>query len=343
MPSDSRKVLRTAALSIAVVAAAALIVFAARPLLLLFAGVLAALTFRGAAEPIARRTRAPYGLCLALLVLLFLGCTVATVVWAAPKIADQARTFARDLPRALHAAAAKVQSVAPAANLGDKVSPDPSHVAKITQRVLSASVELLGAAVVVFFVGLFGAAQPGVYSDAALQLFPEDMRPRVDTVLGEVRVKLTRWLLGRLGAMVFMGVSSWIAFLVLKIPLAGFLALLTGALAFVEYAGAVTAAIPPIAFALAESPKKALMVAGVYTVLHVIEGYVLTPLVARAAVRIPPAVTLAGQVILGTFLGAIGLTFSTPLLVVGITSVATIRKMKRAEEKRESRGRLSLA
>jgi len=53
--------------------------------------------------------------------------------------------------------------------------------------------------------------------------------------------------------------------------------------------------------------------------LHIVEGYVLTPLLARKTVHLPPASTLATQVLLATLLGPLGLTFATPLLVVAVT------------------------
>ena len=44
-----------------------------------------------------------------------------------------------------------------------------------------------------------------------------------------------------------------------------------------------------------------------YTVLHVVEGYVITPLLARTSVDLPPALTLAGQALLGELVGILGL------------------------------------
>jgi len=338
MKPDARSIVRVVAIATVVIGAAIVVALTVRALLLLFAGLLVALTLRGAAEFVARRTRASYGASLAVVVVVLLAATTAAIVVAAPRLYEQAGVLARDLPPAARVAA---QTPLGAAVFGGGRL--ASHFASATRDVLSVSFAVLGALVVVFFIGLFGAAQPGLYARAACGLFPGDLRPRVARVLGNVRVMLTRWLLGRIVAMTFMGVSAWIAFALLKLPLAAFLALLTGLLAFVEYAGAVAAAVPPIVLAFAESPRKALMVGAVYTVLHVIEGYVLTPLLARAAVRVPPAIVLAGQVILGAAVGVIGLTFSTPLLVVGIAVVETLRAQKPAAEDASPRARLSLA
>jgi predicted PurR-regulated permease PerM len=94
----------------------------------------------------------------------------------------------------------------------------------------------------------------------------------------------------------------------------------------VEYAGAIASAIPPVILAFGQGPGTVLGVVVVYTVLHVIEGYVLTPLLARASVRLPPGVSLGTQALLGTLAGPLGLTFATPLLVVGVSAVQTWRE-----------------
>jgi predicted PurR-regulated permease PerM len=125
--------------------------------------------------------------------------------------------------------------------------------------------------------------------------------------------------------MVFVGVTTSLAFHFLRLPLALLFGLFAGLLTFVEYAGAVVSAIPPLLFAFAQSPGIALGVAVTYAVLHVVEGYVLTPLLARASVHLPPAVSLGTQALLGTLAGPLGLTFATPLLVVGVSTVEAFR------------------
>jgi predicted PurR-regulated permease PerM len=128
-------------------------------------------------------------------------------------------------------------------------------------------------------------------------------------------------------AMAFVGVTCAVAFALLDVPFAFTLGLFAGLLTFIEYVGAIISAVPPFLLAFTVSPATALAVLGVYTVVHVIEGYVLTPLLARIAVRFPPAITLAGQILMATLVGPLGLTFSTPVLVC----LAVIARSARGE------------
>ena len=49
--------------------------------------------------------------------------------------------------------------------------------------------------------------------------------------------------------------------------------------------------------------------------LHVLEGYVLLPLVQRRSVHLPPALTPVMQVLFGELLGFLGLFVAAPLTV----------------------------
>jgi len=59
----------------------------------------------------------------------------------------------------------------------------------------------------------------------------------------------------------------------------------------------------------------------VFTIAHIVEGYVLTPFITRGTVRFPPAFTLGFQLLLGGLFGVAGLTFATPVAVIGVIFV----------------------
>ncbi len=307
----------------ALAAALALVVLSARILLVLFAGVLFAVVLRAVASFAERHLRIPYKAGVAACVLLLATTSVCGVYFALPALAAQLSEVAKALPagvehiaQTLHVPLGKPQ------DLAGNLQKYAAHV--IT--ALGTSFEVLGGCVVLFFVGVYGAADPDSYARVLLWFVPSSKKRLVRRILDVSSNNLQRWLLGRLVAMLFVGVTSGIAFVVLKVPLAFPLAVLAGLLTFVEYIGAFASAAPPILLALTQSPTRALWVAIVFCVLHVIEGYVLTPLLAKTAVRFPPATTLASQAVLSTLLGPLGLTFATPLLVVVVSAAQEWRK-----------------
>ena len=327
-------------LAFGVAAIAALVVLAAKALLVLFGGCLLALVLRALASGLARRTNTSYGLCVAALVFTIMVGAVAMLVLVGPRLLDQIVELVNRLPAAVqdvltrfrHAPIGRI--IAPTTPRGGA---DAQAVAVSAFVALGTTLEVLGGVAVIFFVGVYGAARPSDYARVLFAVTPKHLRRRVIRALHRVENNLTRWILGRLVSMLFVGVTCALAFTLLHVPLALSLAVLAGLLTFVEYIGAIVSAIPPVVLSFTRSPTDALSVLIVYSVLHLIEGYVLTPLLARATVRFPPALTLAGQLVLGTLLGPLGLTFSTPLLILVLSAVApTLLRPRRVGDGRQT-------
>jgi predicted PurR-regulated permease PerM len=311
---------------VVIVAAALLVAFEARALFVLFGGVLLAVFLKTLAELICRHTRLPYVATVVALVLLHLGGMVAIVVIAGPSLVAQATTLAHTLPSALQQAFERARHV-----LGDGATiplpriedlrPEAKSVVAGASGAVTGTVEIVGGLVVAAFVGLYGALSPDAYTNIALALVTQERQARAREVLYETGRRLGRWLIGRAVAMAFVGIATGIGLHFLHVPLAVSLGILAGVLAFVEYIGAIASAVPPILLALGESPTRALGVVLLFTGVHVIEGYLLTPFLARKAVHFPPAYTLAAQTVFGALFGVMGLTFATPTCIVAATLV----------------------
>ena len=72
----------------------------------------------------------------------------------------------------------------------------------------SGAVDFLMAAVVILFVGIFGAAEPGVYKRGVLHLIPFRHRDRVSQALDAVVFNLQGWLVGQATQMAIMGSTA---------------------------------------------------------------------------------------------------------------------------------------
>ena len=79
--------------------------------------------------------------------------------------------------------------------------------------------------------------------------------------------------------MAVSGVLLYIGLTIIGLDFAIFFAVLTALLSVVPYFGAIASGIPPVLFALTDSPGKALAVLLVYTLVQQFEGNVTIPLV----------------------------------------------------------------
>jgi predicted PurR-regulated permease PerM len=187
--------------------------------------------------------------------------------------------------------------------------------------VISKTLGSFGSAFVFVFVGLFTALDPDLYQRGILQLIPRARRARAREILGLIAHALQMWMVGKLASMAVVGIATWVGLALLKIPLALVLALLAAALTFVPNFGPVLSAVPAILLALLQGPTTALAVAGLYVGIQTVESYVLTPLVQKKTAALPPALTIAAQLLMSTLAGGLGLIVATPLTAAALVLV----------------------
>lgn len=184
--------------------------------------------------------------------------------------------------------------------------------------LFSTTVGAIAGFFIVLFIGVYGAATPHVYRDGLLYLIPRDARPRAAEVLDAVVDTLRNWLIGTFAKMVVVGITVTVGLTLLDIPLALALGLIAFALEFAPYVGPILAAAPALLVALATGPTQALYVLLLYLGVQAMENYVVSPLIDQRSVQLPPALTIAAQVLLGALLGALGVMFATPLAAVSV-------------------------
>lgn len=173
----------------------------------------------------------------------------------------------------------------------------------------------------VLIAGLYLAANPRLYRDGLLMLFPDEAREEAAETLTVIGRALRLWLLGQLMAMFLVGALIALGLWLLGIPSALALGLIAGVLEFVPFVGPVLASVPGIAVGLGESGSAALWVAALYLVVQQSEGLFITPLVQQGTVDLPPALTLFAIVAFGLLFGPMGVLFATPLTVVAFVVV----------------------
>jgi predicted PurR-regulated permease PerM len=186
---------------------------------------------------------------------------------------------------------------------------------------LSSTLGVVAGFLTFLFIGLFVAFDPRLYRQWLLQLVPPERRARAEEVVDAVGNALRMWMAGKLLAMFVVGVSTWGGLALIDVPLGLTLALIAALLTFIPNFGPVLSAFPAVLLALIDSPTKALYVVALYVGVQTVESYLLTPLVQKRTVSLPPALGLVGQVVLGAVGGTLGLLVATPLTVAGLVLV----------------------
>lgn len=295
-------------------------------LLVVFAGVLLAVMLRGLADWLGRHTRLPPGWSLVAVLVTILLALAAFVVLAIPEVGRQFDELIAQLPGAVQQLTSHLEQtewgrwlLGRAAKAGQWFA-QPEAMAS-AQQALSTTLGAGAGIVVLLFVGVYVAAQPGLYLDNALRLLPAAKRPRARAIAGECGKTLRWWMVGMFASMTIIGVATWVGLLVLGVPLALVLAVLAAVLTFIPNFGPILAAVPAILLALSQGTTTTLWVLGLYVGIQAVESNAITPLIQRRAVSLPPALTIVAQMAMGALAGVLGVIMATPLIAVTLVLV----------------------
>jgi predicted PurR-regulated permease PerM len=199
--------------------------------------------------------------------------------------------------------------------------PDPAGLFGQVRAAFETTFGVVGNIVVILVMGVFLAAQPDLYRDGLTRLVAPSSRRRFGQVLDEIGRTLRFWLIGQFITMTIIGLVVWAALAAVGMPGAILLGLTAGLLNFVPVIGPILAGIPIVLVAMAQDWWIVFYALGVYLFIQFLEGNILTPLIQRRAVRLPPALILGAIVIMGLLFGLPGIILATPFAAVVMVAV----------------------
>lgn len=304
----------------ALVTALILLWWTAQVLLVFFAAIFLAVFFNGLARALQKRSHFSYFFCLTFSLLALFSLFIVAGLIIGPAVAAQSATLSDELPKAYQQLINEVKSLPGGAKLigGLQQALNSSQGANLQSAVKFAGLTMhgLGGMLFAVVIGIFFASQPELYRNGFLALFPKSRRPRLGEVLDELGFTLWWWLMGQLMTMASVGILIGIGLTVLGVPLSGTLGLIAAVLSFIPSLGPFLSVIPAIILGLTQGPIMGLWVCLLYLGVQTLEANVITPLIQRRAINLPPAFVLGSELLMGLLLGGAGLAFATPLAAV---------------------------
>jgi predicted PurR-regulated permease PerM len=185
-----------------------------------------------------------------------------------------------------------------------------------TFKLLLGTASAVGNLFIVLFLGLTFAAQPSVYRDGLLYLAPARHRWRAAMIVDQTGQTLERWLIAQIITMFAVFVVTWIGLTLIKVPGSFILGIQAGLLTFIPTIGALIGGAIVVLASLASGWLAALSAFVLFLGVHALESYILTPILQRQALEIPPATLFAFQILLGVVFGIWGLALALPLMAI---------------------------
>jgi predicted PurR-regulated permease PerM len=195
---------------------------------------------------------------------------------------------------------------------------------------------VLAALVVILITAYYMAVRPQPLVEGALRLVPPSRRRHARMVMDRLRAAWIGWMQGVAVDMFISGTLLYIGLSIIGLDFAILFAVLTALLVVVPYFGAFVGGIPPVLFALTDSPEKALAVLAVYILVQQIEGNIIIPVVMSRTTRLHPALIAIGVVVVGQLFGIVGLFVAVPIIsaAVILTEEIYVREIEAAHENR---------
>ena len=163
------------------------------------------------------------------------------------------------------------------------------------------------------FLGIAFATQPSVYRDGLLFMAPARHRRRAIVIIDRIGETLERWLIAQILTMVAVFLVTWIGLSVIGIQSSFILGIQAGLLAFIPTVGAILGGLIVVLASLASGWVAGLSAFILFLGVHALESYVLTPIIQRQALDIPPATLFAFQILFGVVFGIWGLALALPV------------------------------
>jgi predicted PurR-regulated permease PerM len=79
--------------------------------------------------------------------------------------------------------------------------------------------------------------------------------------------------------------------------------------------------VPAVLLAIMQGWNVAAYVVALYVGVHVLEGYLVTPVIEQQAVWLPPALSISAQVVFFTLAGVWGLALASPIAATTLVVV----------------------
>ncbi len=151
-------------------------------------------------------------------------------------------------------------------------------------------------------------------------LFTDDLRDYVDETWNSVEVNLSHWIKGQLFLMLVVGLAGYIGLILIGVPYAAPLAIISGLLEVVPVLGPIIATLIAGLVGFAINPVVGLIVTAMFIGIQQLENNFLVPKVMQKVTGFNPLVTMIALLIGGKLFGIVGAIISIPVALIVVVT-----------------------
>ncbi len=154
--------------------------------------------------------------------------------------------------------------------------------------------------------------------------FLPEKRPLMNRIGAEMSIQMANYVRGKVIEMIIAGLVTYVLFQVFSMKYAALLAFFVGLSVIVPYIGVAIVTIPVVLIAYFQwgITTPFIIVMSGYTIIQLLDGLVLVPLLFSEAVNLHPIVIIAAVLVFGGLWGLWGVFFAIPLATL-VKSIMT--------------------
>ncbi|AKM82956.1 hypothetical protein A2422_03210 [Candidatus Woesebacteria bacterium RIFOXYC1_FULL_31_51] len=242
-----------------------------------------------------------------------LGLAVATLL---PPLVEQTTNLANNLPKYLQDLGInKYANGEVLKQIISQLGSVPGQIVKAGFSLFTNILSILTIAIFAFYLLLM----KDKFDQNLEPLFGREKSKSISTLVDRLENRLGGWARGQFFLMLLVGTLSYIGFIILGIPYALPLAMLSGLFEIVPFVGPVIAAIPAIILGFSISPFVGFATIGLAFLIQQLENYVFVPKIMEKSTGVSPIVTLLALAIGSRLAGIVGMIISIPLVIIAKT------------------------
>jgi len=284
-----------------------------------------------------QRKKVPRVLGSALVYLLVFGIFGLLIYAVAPGFVSEIQKFMQNFPQYFERIAPVLKNLKiPAfADLESFTGVLQNTLAKAGENFFNALSVIFGgisATIFVISAAFFLSLEERGIERVLAALSPRKYEAYVADLWAKCQKKVSGWFVSRILSSLFVGVVSFLVFKLFKIDFSFSLGFLAGITNFIPIIGPIVAGVVIFAMVAMTSLSKAIFVLLAFTILQQIEGNIISPILSRKFIGLPPVLVLISLAVGGKLWGIMGAILVIPLVGIIYEFLRDFLKKKKAEK-----------
>lgn len=204
------------------------------------------------------------------------------------------------------------------------------------RQIFGSVVQILGglaSAAFILIISIYLNAREKGVKKFLLGLVPIEHRVYALSLIDQIQVKMGNWIWGIMIDSFCVGLFIYLGLTILGVDYALFFGVLAAFCNLIPYVGPITSAVPPIVFALLQSPILALWVIIVFLFVHsIIEEILVRPFIMKKVVGVDPLLIIFTVLSAGKLAGFAGVLLAIPTAAIISIIIQEYKRLRMKDE-----------